>query len=104
MSEQIKKPLPESLMRAITATVQSPKLTAREKFEAVVLITHGYGLWTANTGSIDPRGYAIPETQWIEISGLLMDAVSDGDPFTKVNMSMDWMNVGPSGYKPEEAQ
>ena len=99
MSEQIKKPLPESLMKAIRATMASPDATAREKFEAVVLITHGYGLFTKNDGSIDPMGYAIPEEQWHAISGLLM-AVSDGDSIEKVNVALDWMNIGPSGYKP----
>ena len=95
--EQVREPLPGSLMKAIRATIASPDATAQEKFEAVLLIAHGYGLWAPKTG-LDPRTYAIPEEQWTAISTLLM-AVPDGDT-DKVNMALDWMNLGPSGYKP----
>jgi hypothetical protein len=97
VSEQIKKPLPESLMKAIQATMASPGITPQEKFEAVVLITHGFGLFTA-AEKLDPMAYAIPEEQWAAISKGLMD-LADGD-IAKVNVSLDWMNIGPSGYKP----
>lgn len=100
MTEQVKKPLPESLMKAIKAIVESPDATAWEKVEAAVLIAHGYGLFTKNDGSIDPMGYAIPEEQWQAISGLLLEVPADD--ITKVNYALTWMNVGPSGYKPEE--
>jgi hypothetical protein len=97
---QIKKPLPESLMKAIKATIESPDPTPQEKFEAVVLMTHGYGLWTAHEGSIDPTGYAIPEEQWKAIAGMLQ-TMSKTDPVNEVNRALSWMNIGPSGYKPE---
>jgi hypothetical protein len=99
MSEQIKKPLPESLMKAIRATVEFPDATAQEKFEAVVLMAHGYGLFTAKEGTIDPTAYAIPEGQWGEISDLLRTASKTADPISQVNWALDWMNIGPSGYK-----
>jgi hypothetical protein len=99
MSEQIKKPLPESLMKALTAIMQSPELTPQEKFEAAVLITHGYGLFTAASGSIDPTAYAIPETQWGAISDMLRAASRTTDPISQVNWALDWMNIGPSSYK-----
>lgn len=102
MAEQIKKPLPESLMKAITVTVQSPDLTSREKFEAVVLMAHGYGFWTERVGSIDPTAYAIPETQWRTIGELLQMTIPGG--VDQVNMALEWMNIGPSSYKPEEGQ
>jgi hypothetical protein len=92
---QIRQPLPESLMKAIRAVIEFPYSTAQEKFEAVVLMTHGYGLWHAQT-DIKPSAYAIPEEQWAAISEMLM-AVPDGD-IGKVNMALDWMNLGPSGY------
>lgn len=101
MTEQTKKPLPESLMKAIRATVESPDPTPQEKFEAVVLMTHGYGLFTAASGTIDPTAYAIPEEQWGAISEMLM-TVYGGDSIGKVNLALEWMNIGPSGYKPEE--
>lgn len=100
MTEQTKKPLPESLMKAIRATVESPDPTPAEKFEAVVLMAHGYGLFTAASGKIDPTAYAIPQEQWGVISEMLM-TTPDGD-VGKVNMALEWMNLGPSGYKPEE--
>ena len=96
---QIKKPLPESLMKALTATLTSPELTPQEKFEAAVLITHGYGLFTAASGSIDPTAYAIPEEQWGTISEMLTMASATGNAIDQVNMALEWMNIGPSGYK-----
>lgn len=104
MTEQIKKPLPESLMKAITATMTSPDLTPGEKFEAAVLITHGYGLFARADGTIDPMGYAIPVEQWNAIGLLLQTAAMNGDAVAQVNMGLDWMNIGPSGYTPEEGQ
>jgi hypothetical protein len=95
------KPLPESLMKAIKAVVQSPEMNPGETFEAVVLMTHGYGLFTA-AEKIDPTAYAIPEAQWCAISEMLQN-LPDGD-LSKVNVALDWMNIGPSSYKPEEGQ
>jgi hypothetical protein len=95
--QQVREPLPGSLMKAIRATVASPDASAQEKFEAVVLIAHGYGLWSAQT-DITPTAYAIPDDQWAAISEMLM-AVPDGD-IAKVNMALEWMNIGPSGYAP----
>jgi len=102
-AEQIKKPLPESLMKAIIAMASVPELTPREKFEAAVLITHGYGLFTKHEGTIDPMGYAIPETQWRVISEMLTMASATGNAIDQVNVALEWMNIGPSGYKPEES-
>lgn len=104
MSEQIKKPLPDALMKAIKATVESPDVTVQEKVEAAVLIAHGYGLFTKHDGTIDPMGYAIPEKQWGEISEMLQTASKLDDPISRVNWALTWMNIGPSGYKPEEGQ
>lgn len=95
--DQIRRPLPASLMKAIRATVASPDATAGEKLEAVVLMAHGYGLWAAQS-TINPTAFAIPAEQWGEVSALLQ-AVPDG-AMDKVNMALEWMNLGPSGYKP----
>ena len=86
-------------MKAILATVASPDATAGEKFEAVLLMVHGYGLWSAQEG-INPTAFAIPEAQWGTISEMLM-TVSHGDPTNKVNVALSWMNLGPSSYTPE---
>lgn len=95
--EQTKAPLPEALMKAIKVTVESPGMTAGEKFEAVLLMAHGYGLWAAQD-RIDPTSFAIPEDQWKEVSGMLTDVPDDAEG--KVNMALEWMNNGPSGYRP----
>jgi hypothetical protein len=84
-------------MKAIRAMIQSPDATAQEKFEAVVLIAHGYGLWAKETG-LNPTAYAIPEHQWGAISELLQ-SVPNGD-VARVNMALEWMNIGPSAYQP----
>jgi len=97
MADQLKMPLPESLMKAIKAALTSPDLTPREKFEAAVYITNGYGLFL-RAETIDPTGYAIPEEQWTEISQMLQDT-SHRDGLDRVNAALDWMNIGPSGYK-----
>jgi hypothetical protein len=84
-------------MKAIRAVIEFPYSTAQEKFEAVVLMVHGYGLWSAQT-QITPTGYAIPEDQWAAISELLQSVPNGG--VDKVNMALEWMNIGPSGYAP----
>lgn len=101
MTEQIKKPLPDSLMKAMKAMAESPDATPSEKVEAAVLIAHGYGLFTKYDGSIDPTGYAIPKEQWGAISELLM-SLGVSDPINQVNYALTWMNIGPSSYEAEE--
>lgn len=102
---QIKKPLPESLMKAIKGLAESDA-TPTEKVEGAVLIAHGYGLFTRHEGSINPTDYAIPEKQWGEIADALTGLKSTNDrvsdPISQVNYALTWMNIGPSGYKPEE--
>ena len=44
---------------------------------------------------IDPTDYAIPEDQWGDISKALGEGSSG---LGSVNVMLDWMNVGPSGY------
>lgn len=94
MTEQLKVTLPFSLMQAIKAICESPML-AKDKYLAVILMCHGYGLWEQQE-SFDPTSYAIPDAQWAAICELMMNLV-DGD-LTKVNLGIDWMNQGPSGY------
>lgn len=96
-ADQIRQPLPESLMKAIRAVVESPYSTAREKFEAVVLIAHGYGLYSA-LEEFSPTHYAIPEEQWNAIGEMLQTI--PGQRVERVNAALEWMNIGPSGYKP----
>jgi hypothetical protein len=84
-------------MKAIRAVVESPDMSAQEKFDAVVLMAHGYGLFSAQA-TLNPTGYAIPEAQWNTVSGLLMTLAEDH--ISQVNVAMDWMNIGPSGYQP----
>lgn len=93
--DKVKAPLPESLMKAIKATVESDA-TPHEKLEAVVLIATGYGLFS-QAETVDPTAYAIPAQQWASISQMLMDLADD--PIDRANAALDWMNYGPSGYE-----
>lgn len=103
MSDQVKKPLPDSLIKAMRAIVDSPDATPTEKSEAVVLIAHGYGLFSKHEGTIDPTDYAIPKEQWELISDMLM-SVGGRDAIETVNYALMWMNIGPSSYEPEVAK
>lgn len=93
MNEQVRRPLPDSLMKAIRAVTENEEASTQERFEAVVLIATGYGLFQ-HAESVNPTGYAIPEEQWREVSGWLIN-MSPG-----VNAALDWMNLGPSAYDP----
>lgn len=93
---QTKKPLPDALMGAIRATIADDSMSQQDRFEAVILIAHGYGLFTQHEGNIDPVAYAIPAAQSLEVANLL--AGMGADP---VNASLGWMNYGPSSYEAE---
>ena len=93
VQHQIK--MPASLMHTIEALCASDMMPF-EKYEATILICHGYGLFYQQT-SFDPTSYAIPDAQWNELCNLMMD-LGEGD-INKVNMSLSFMNQGPSGYK-----
>lgn len=96
MAEQLKVTLPEALMQTIKAVCASD-MKASDKYVAIILICHGYGLWEQQE-TFDPMSYAIPEVQWEVICELMMN-LTDSDSVTKVNLGIDWMNQGPSGYK-----
>jgi len=89
--------LPASLMAAIKATTADTTIPAAQRYEAALLITIGYGLWDV-LPTYDPTSIAIPEDQWGEICNMLMNLATDD--IGQVNMSLSWMNQGPSGYKP----
>jgi hypothetical protein len=98
---QVRKPLPRSLMRAIKDVLADRELTLAERFEAVLLITHGYGLWQ-QADSLEVSAYAIPEEQWQRIATLLQEAAApSGDDLSDVQVTLAWMNTGPSAYKEE---
>ena len=61
------------------------------------LASRRYGLYSALEEFI-PTHYAIPEEQWNAIAEMLQTI--PGQRVEKVNAALDWMNIGPSGYKP----
>jgi hypothetical protein len=98
---QTRKPLPESLMAAVRAVVADETTPPAQRFEAVVLMVHGYGLFATaaqdEAWSLDPVAYAVPREQSMEIANLLADMGAAG--LGRVNLALDWMNVGPSSYE-----
>ena len=46
---------------------------------------------------VDPTLVAIPEAQWRDIAGVLTKAPND-DPYGGVNLGLEFMDKGPSGY------
>lgn len=88
--------LPESLMKAAKIIGESPDMAPVEKLETIVLMTHGFGLWDQQP-TLDPTSMAIPDSQWGDICEILMH-LSNGDEIARVNLGLDWMNIGPSGY------
>lgn len=95
---RVEKPIPESLMKAIRVVMATDAMTPPQKVEAVTLIAHGAGLW-AIAETIDPRSYAIPERQWTEISQMFVEEGRKHSALDGVNLSLSWMDVGPSAYK-----
>jgi hypothetical protein len=91
--------MPASLMHAIEAACNSD-MSPIEKYEATVLICHGYGLWERQT-SFDPTSYAIPESQWQQIGEQLLKAGEARGDVAAVNLMLSFMNQGPSGFKEE---
>jgi hypothetical protein len=122
MTEQVKTVLPESLMKAIELLCQSD-LPAIQRLDGVLLICHGWGLWEQYEGppdlrgQFDPASYAVPERQWTQIAEWLQGTgrtVIDGeiprpltreqnDTIARVNLALDFMNSGPSGFKEDPA-
>ena len=108
MTEQVRLPLPQSLMHAIETVVHNGAMPLSERFEAVVLIANGFGLYQQAV-EVDPTAYAIPEAQWHAIGSMLMDAADQAsgnarpgslaDAVTAVGINLAWMNYGPSSYK-----
>lgn len=54
---------------------------------------------------IDGKQYAIPDTQWVEIGDHLKARSHElsGDAIGTVNLTLDWMNIGPSSYTAVQA-
>lgn len=100
MTEQVRKPLPESLMKAIRVVVTNEEAHRQERFDAVLLLVTGYGLFE-QAESIDPTRFAIPEEQWHEVSGLLTNMAKEASGLSGVNAALGWMNSGPSAYVPD---
>lgn len=97
--------LPSNILRAIELIIADTETTASDSYVAAVLITYGYALWKRHTGDFDPTLVQIPEPQWHEICGWLITTPGLGDDdIARVNHGLDWMNQGPSSYKPEAVQ
>jgi cobalamin-dependent methionine synthase I len=101
---QTRKPLPESVMKAIRLVLSGEgDMSEAERFEAVLLLVHGYGL-VAQADTVDPTRFAIPNEQWTEVSERLIDMADQASGLSRVNAALAWMNSGPSAYDPNAGQ
>lgn len=51
---------------------------------------------------VSPTMYAIPEEQWTRVGEMLSLGQRKNSGHTQANILLDWMNLGPSGYKEED--
>jgi hypothetical protein len=93
--------LPDSLMRAITLVAADPQAPPLAVLEAAVLITFGYALYVQHT-SINPRRVAIPTQQWEAVCQALTN-VHTLSEVGRVNLALDWVNIGPASFDPQPA-
>lgn len=102
MNSPIEKPLPQSLMNATMRIIEADDMPLSDRFEAVLLMVTGYGLYQ-QTESVDPTRFAIPQDQWTTIAQGLQDAQlrDGGTTVAAVNIALSWMNSGPSAYTGE---
>jgi hypothetical protein len=78
--------------------------TSGEQFEKAMLTLWGFVLcdpdWFKKDGNkIQPTAYAIPKKQWLDISRWLSEY---SNQVTRVSVTMQWVNIGPSAYDEEE--
>lgn len=89
--------LPESLMAAIAAVTADESVSPQDRFEAAVLITYGYALYSEADG-IDGRNELLPKRQWEAICRMLTD-IRPGSAVDRVNYGLSWVNIGPSAQE-----
>ena len=99
--DQQKVTLTPGQMVAVKAVLAEESLPMMDRLGAAVSIVHGIGAWMA-TEAVEASATAIPEAQWKEICGAVIDAGPKGGGVDTVNWGMTWMNYGPSTFVPEE--
>jgi hypothetical protein len=93
--------LPDSLINAIRLVCADPATEPGAALEAALLITYGYAMYE-RTEAIDPTKIVVPNAQWLQIAQWLTDI--RGPSINRVNLGLSWMNIGPSGYDPQDTQ
>lgn len=88
--------LPPAIMAALRTVASDQNMSAAERLEAVLILVFGYALFQQQD-SIDGRQVALPNEQWLEVCGFLVDGVYQ-DRVTGVNLGLSWMNKGPTSY------
>ena len=95
--------LPDSLMAALRAVAADVEMPPTQRYEAFILIIHGYRFWDEAT-DMDPSHTVIPEAQWNELCGLMtrlpVKNQFDMDDIDRVNYGLSFaLGKGPSSYK-----
>lgn len=89
--------LPPAVVACIRAITSDGKLPSGQRLAGVLMLVYGWA-WCDAQESIDPTCVALPEAQWQQVGNMLATGV-DLDPIAGVNLLLDWMNRGPSGYR-----
>lgn len=97
MPDQQRVTLPPGLMQAVKVITASYAMPPQHRFAAVLMLVYG-AAWYGAQESVDPTGIALPEEQWRTICAWLTTGVEAVDRVDQVNLSLDWMNRGPSAY------
>ena len=100
METQIKQRLSDAAIDGICGAMLRGDFT-----DGMVLLYKEFGidLRDPDGPQISPSDYAIPEDQWGTLCNAAMNVAADRGPIAKVNMALDFMNIGPSGYGEDEA-
>ena|ERR1035437_2708213 len=101
----VERPLTDSELSAILDNIAAAE-SARDALIAAVIGTFDalmsdHGSSYAAAESIDPTAYRIPMEQWQAICGALLGddpARRHCSELAAVNLGLDWVNLGPSGY------
>ena len=85
--------LPESIMHCIRA-IGSSDLPSGDQLIGALTLIFGWA-WYERQPSVNPAALSLPEGQW----GQVVDMLSAGDPLSRTNVALDFMNLGPSSHK-----
>lgn len=105
---KVQRPLTDDEMASIKTAIDKPGdgvdvLLAALRTTFNVLLADVGESWESydEFRKMNPMEYAIPDGQWVQIGEWMKARLTPSEPLSVVNRLLDWMNVGPSGYREE---